>query len=172
MQKLAESSGTVAYEINNVVKLVRKPAQWTSTFLYVSWLITVITIANAILPFVLDPKTEMKSAAYVLSGIALLFFTISLAVGFYRNKINAIPLSQLETICIFDFNTGKLLDSQGVAIADIRDVKIRRAMQITSSSPSLSIVADRTKIKLVKGNPFSGGISAIERVLLNRGIEK
>lgn len=47
MNKLAVSSGTVVYELNNQIVVARKPARWTTTFIYVTGLITLLAIVNA-----------------------------------------------------------------------------------------------------------------------------
>lgn len=173
MKKLAESSGTVAFEHNNVVTLARKPAQWTSTFLFVSGLVAFITIANGILQFFIGSTNgQVRIFAFVLSGVGLLVLFLFIVVLRFRRKINAKPLDQLKIICAFDFNSGKLRDNKLQVVANISESRLKRSMQVTSSSPLLRIASPETSIILVRGNPFSGGISAVEKLLLSRGIRK
>lgn len=114
----------------------------------------------------------MHIPSFILMGIGFLFLGISIYVARYKKKLNALPLDQLETICAFDFNTGKLLDNTHRVVADLSQVTLRRAMQLSSSSPSLVLNIPGGSIKLVKGNPFSGGVSAVENLLIARGIKK
>lgn len=173
MDKLAESSGIVAFEQNHVLTLARKPAQWTTTFLFVSGLIAFITCVNGVVQFVInDGNSPNRIPSFILMGIGFLFLGIFIYVIRYKKKVNAIPLEQLAPVCAFDFNTGKLLDGTRRVVADLSQVTLRRAMQLSSSSPSLVLNTPGGSIKLVKGNPFSGGISAIENLLIARGIKK
>jgi hypothetical protein len=57
MIKLAASSGTVIYENDNKLYIAKKPAQWTSTFLFVTGLLAFILLANGVLQlFVFEMK--------------------------------------------------------------------------------------------------------------------
>ncbi len=170
MQKLAESSGTVAFEHNNVVTLARKPAQWTTTFLFVTGLITLITCANGVIQMIIHRGNLLPSI--ILMAIGFLFMGISIYVARYRKKINAKPFDQLQAICAFDFNSGVLLDARLQPIASLHEVHIKRALQLASSSSALVVVSPLGSMTLVKGSPFSGGVSAVENALVSRGIRK
>lgn len=172
MQKIAEASGTVVYDKNNVVFVARKPAQWTTTFLFVSVLLTFITCINGVVQLVLNrAHSSMWIPGLILIGIGFLFLGISIVVARYRKKINALAFDQLETICAFDLNAGKLLGSTGLALADLSQVNLRRKMQLTSSSRSLVLNFPGGSILLAKGSPFAGGVGAVEQALLGRGIK-
>jgi len=102
----------------------------------------------------------------------LVFIIIFWRVRLYQKKISATPADQLETICTFDFDSNNLLDSRQNILTPINQAYITRKMQITSSSPELLLCWNGGSVGIVKGNPFSGGIASIEKVLLSKGIKK
>ena len=174
MIKLAESSGTVIYEAGNRLYISKKPAQWISTFLFVNGLLVFILLANGVLQLTLfkDQLTDSSTIGIILIGIAVLFALIFWRVRVYQKKVNATPLSTLKNICIFDFENNNLLDGQQNILTPINQVWLKRKMQIGSSSPELIIRWDGGSLSIVKGNPFSGGIASIEKVLLSKGLRK
>jgi hypothetical protein len=169
VKKLAVSSGTVVYELNNQIIVAQKPARWTTTFMFVSGLITLILLVNGALQILFHPGIAIS---ITLFGSGMLFLAITILVAKYRKKVNAIPWNELEVICRFDHGTGNVIDSQGQIIAELAEARLKRQMQLTSSSPALVLLAGSRKIKLVKGSPFSGGVSAVHKALVERGIRK
>jgi hypothetical protein len=169
VKKLAVSSGTVVYELDNKIIIARKPARWTTTFMFVSGLITLITLVNGALQILFHPGIAIS---ITLFGSGILFLVVTILIAKYRKKVNAIPWSELEVICKLDHGTGKVIDSQEQVIGELSEARLKRQMQLTSSSPALVLLAGSRKIKLVKGSPFSGGVSAVHKALLERGIKK
>ena len=173
MIKLAESSNIVAYETGNKLYISKRPATWTSVFLFVTGLLAVILLVNGILQlFMVKDATGSSRLGIILIVIAVLFIIVFWKVWLYRKKTNAIPLHQLQTICIFDFESNYLLDAQQNILTPIEQAWLTRKMQISSSSPELIIQWNGGSFNIVKGNPFSGGITGIERVLLSKGIRR
>lgn len=174
MIKLATSSGTVIYEDDNKLYLVKTPAQWTSTALSVIGLLTVIFLANGILQlFILNSQSCIaEPVGAILMGAGILFALIFWRVFSYRKKMNGKPVSELECICIIDLNSNNLLDAKQNILALLAEVTLQRKMQITSSSPSLLLYWHPNALKIVEGNPFSGGVEAVENVLIAKGIKR
>jgi hypothetical protein len=73
---------------------------------------------------------------------------------------------------IFDFENNNLLSGQQQVISPINKTYLTRKMQLTSSSPELLVCWNGGSLSLVKGNPFSGGIGDIEKVLVAKGVRK
>lgn len=174
MKKLATSSGTVIYEDNNKLYLVKKPAQWTSTALFVIGLLAIITLVNGILQlFVLNSQSRIaEPVGAILMGAGILFAFIFWRVHSYRKKINNKPVSELECMCIIDLNNNNLLDAKQNILAPLAEVILKRKMQITSSSASLLLSWHTSALKIVEGNPFSGSVEAVENVLIAKGIKR
>ena len=173
MIKLAESSNIVAYETGNKLYISKRPATWTSVFLFVTGLLAVILLVNGILQlFMAKDATGSSRLGIIFILIAVLCIIIFWKVWLYRKKVNAIPLHQLQTICIFDFESNYLLDAQQNILTPIEQAWFTRKMQISSSSPELIMQWNGGSFNIVKGNPFSGGITGIERVLLSKGVRK
>lgn len=174
MIKLAASSGTVIYEDSNKLYICKKPATWTSVFLFVTGLLTLIMLVNGVLQLVSFGTDSIGSSkiGIVLIGIAVFFAIVFWRVRLYQKKVNATPLQQLKNICIFDFDSNHLLDGQQKILTPINQVWLIRKMQLTSSSPELLVCWNGGSISIIKGNPFSGGIAEIEKILLSKGIRR
>ncbi len=174
MIKLAASSGTVIYESNNKLYITKKPAQWTTTFLFVTGLLTFILFSNGLLQlFVFDMQPDIApTLGIILNGLGILFGVIFWRVTVYRKKINTIPVNELKCICIIDLISNNLLDGNKNLLAPLEDVQLQRKMQITSSSPQLVLQWNKNILTLVEGNPFSGGIAAVEKALILKGIKR
>lgn len=174
MIKLAESSGTVIYENENKLYITKKPAQWTATLLFVTGLLAFILLVNGFLQlFVFEMQPHIaQPLGIILLALGVLFALIFWRITAYRKKLNAIPVNELKCICIIDLTANNLLDGQQNLLAPLEDVQLVRKMQITSSSPQLVLQWNKNSLTLVEGNPFSGGIAAVEKVLLVKGIKR
>lgn len=174
MIKLAESSGTVIYESENKLYITKKPAQWTTTFLFVTGLLAFILLSNGVLQlfvFKMQPNIP-QTLGIILTALGILFSIIFQRIIAYRKKLNAIPFNELKCICIIDLNSNNLLDGQQNLLVPLKDVQLLRKMQITSSSPKLVLQWNKNSLTLVEGNPFSGGIAAVEKALILKGIKR
>lgn len=174
MIKLAASSGTVIYENDNKLYITKKPAQWTSTFLFVTGLLAFILLANGLLQlFVSKMYTpDAPNLGIILLALGILFALIFWRIITYRKKINAIPVNELKSICIIDLAANNLLDGQQNVLAPLDEVILTRKMQFTSSSPELVLKWNKNTLTLVQGNPFSGGIAAVENILISKGLKR
>ena len=168
MKKLAESSGVAAYEVGNKLYLSRRPAQWTTVFVFVAGLLTLITLVNGIIQ--LMAPSSSSNLGLILTGAALIFGLIFWKVWMYHKKIKALPLNELKNICVLDFGSNTLFDNQQNALAPINMIWMAHKMQIGSSSPELLIRWDGGYISVVKGNPFAGSIENIKSALISKGI--
>ncbi len=173
MIKLAASSGTVIYEDQLKLYITKKPAQWTSTFLFVTGLLAFILLTNGLLQlFVFEMKIpDAPNLGLILLGLGVLFAVIFWRVFAYRKKVNAKPVTELKCICIIDLNNNTLLDGQQNILASLDQVILTRKMQLTSSSKQLVLQWNKNSLTIVEGNPFSGGIDAVEEVLISKGIK-
>ena len=163
MKNVAESSGTVIFEHEGKLYIVRKPSQWTSTALFVTGLLTFIFLANGILQLFLFNKgsDKLSAAGIILSAAGVLFAFISWRIIALRKKINSLPPEKFKSICVIDLGSDNLLDENEKVLTSLSSLSIKRKMQVGSSSPKLVLCWDKKTLNLVKGNPFSGGISAV-----------
>jgi hypothetical protein len=173
MIKLAASSGTVIYEAGNKLYICKRPATWTSVFLFVTGLLAFILLVNGVLQLVVFKDQAGSSKIGIILILIAVFFTIVFwRVRVYQKKVSAIPLHELKITGIFDFESNNLLDGEQNILTPIDQVWLLRKMQVGSSSPELLIRWNGGSLSIVKGNPFSGGIAGIEKVLLSRGIRR
>lgn len=174
MTKLVDSAGIVLYEVGPKLFICKRPGQWTGTFLFVTGLLAFILVANGVLQLLVFKNEDTGSTrlGIILLAIGSVVSLVFWRVRLYDKKIRAIPLNELKKIALLDFENNNLLDEQLQVITPLKQAWLQRKMQISSSSPELVISWDRGSLSIVKGNPFSGGIAGIEKVLVSKGIRK
>jgi hypothetical protein len=168
MAILTQSSGTVISQSGDKLYISKRPAQWTSTVVFVTGLIAFILWANSVIQIA---STSYKTGI-ILLAVAAPFYFVFWRVRVYRKKINTIPPQELTHIAIIDLENNNLLDGQQNILSPLNQAWLHRKMQITSSSPELIMSWNGGSLSIVKGNPFSGGMAKIEQVLLTKGIRK
>lgn len=173
MKKIAASSGIALYEEGNKIYVTKNGSGAGGTILFVTGLLAFILFANGVLQLtVLKNQVQEAYLGYALVGLGVVFTFIFWKVRAYQKKTKAAPPETLQHVCIFDFETNNLLTGQQQIIAPISQVYLTRKMQLTSSSPELLVCWSGGSLSLVKGNPFSGGIGDIEKVLVAKGVRK
>lgn len=113
-----------------------------------------------------------KNVGLILFAVGMFIVIIFWRILLYRKKVNDIPVTDLETICIFDFVNDNLLDGLQNILSPLSEVYLQRKMQLTSSSPQLIVTWRSGTLSIVKGNPFSGGIDSVEKTLMAKGLKK
>jgi len=111
--------------------------------------------------------------AFIPLAVALvcgsIFVRVVRAVGNRRSK----PLGESRIVAVFDLADGVLRDASEAPLAPLEQVRVQRKMQLTSSSPMLVArfgAHGQHEIVLARGNPFAGGLGAIEPALRERGV--
>ena len=171
MRNVAESSGTVIFEREGKFFIAQRRARWINTALFVFGLLTVVFLINGILQLFVF-AAEMKTAGMILFAVGTVFLFFFILLLRFRKKTRTLSPETLPFLCILDFNSGNLLDAFEKVLAPLSSVTIKRKMQIGSSSPKLVLSWDKKSLTIVKGNPFSGGVSAVETVLITKGISR
>lgn len=172
MKLLASSSGTALYENNNTLYLVKRPAQWTITFLFVTGLLALLLLANGCIQlFLVDTAHGAQTIGAILLAAGILFALISRRTWVFRKKQNAKPVAELKAICSIDLNNNNLLDDEQNILASLNAVHMSRSRQLASSAAKLQLVWKTGNLTIVEGNPFSGGVEAIEKALILKGIK-
>jgi len=173
MTKLTASSGTVIHEEGNKLYISKSRASWTSTFLFVTGLLAFILLANGVLQLTaFKDQFGSSKIGIILILLAVVFIFIFWRISIYHKKARTTPQNELLTIAIADFEHNILLDGQQNILTPLDQAYLIRKMQLTSSSPELIIQWPRGSLSIVKGNPFSGGIAGIEKLLMSKGIRK
>lgn len=172
MIKLAESSGTIIYDSGNKLFISKKPAQWTTTGLFVTGLLSFIFIVNGVLQLFVFKNAHgpIYPIGIILSIVGIVFALVFWRILAYRKKINALSFEKLKNICVIDFTNNNLLDSNNNILSSLDTVTMKRKMQLASSSPKLILNWNKKSLVLVKGSPFSGGVTAVENALISKGI--
>jgi len=80
------------------------------------------------------------------------------------------PLDRRRVVAIVDIPGGRLLDGSERPLASLSEVRFGRALQLTSSAPSLAARWSGGRRIIAQGNFFAGGNAALEAVLRERGL--
>ena len=83
------------------------------------------------------------------------------------------PLKNQRITAILDLEKNELLNGKNELIAPLSQVDIKKAMQVTSSSPSLvAVIKGKKTLTLVKGNALTGGSHQVFSYLKEKGLLK
>lgn len=173
MEKVASASGCVLWKENNKIYAIRTGSAGISVAVFVFLLLAFIFSANGILwaVFAYTGKADSKipGLIFLLAGIVFTFFTFGL-IKSKRKSNNRLPDSE-NCICVFDLSKRKIYDGNEKEIGSFSNSSLERKFQMTSSSKKLVLVCSGKEIDLAKGNPFDGGIYAVEDYLKGIGIK-
>ena len=171
-QVLAQASGVKVVAIGRRVILARTDTGPYAIAAFVLGLLTAnFGIGGIALLAVTVGEPGFPTVGIVLASIgAITAFALVQVIKHIRAQ-KAKPLDQLPVLVTFDLADGVLLDSAGASLAPLGQVKVGRAFQLASSSPALIARFPGGSLKLVKGNPFAGGVRGIEAALRGRGIQ-
>ena len=143
--------------------IVDRGTGWTHTTRFVLGVLTVICGANTI---IMGAMAELRSVAFVLGPLAVLFAAGFIAVGRHRSQRATTAGERIATI---DLERG-LLDDSGEVVAPVSALSLHRTFQMTSSSKALELRWPRGALEIARGNPFADDVSALERALQQQGI--
>lgn len=105
-----------------------------------------------------------------LAGVALLAIGVAAGVATFftaksiRNR-RLRPLTSFTPVAVFDRAHRLYRDGAGQIIAPLDQVRFERRMQMASSSAKLVAVTHAGAYVLKRGNPFGGGVGALDQVL-------
>ncbi len=166
---LAEQGGLVVAEQGPVVLVIDRgngPLQITAFVLLVITLVFggfgVVSVIYAAAGSAAMPPVAIGAALLgvgIVAGAAM--FVIVKRIRDQRRR----PLRSFTPVAVFDRARRVYCDARGQVIAPLDQVRFERRMQLTSSSPKLVAVTPRGTHLLKSGNPFGGGIGAMDQVL-------
>jgi len=173
MEKVAASSGCVLWKDNGKIYAIRTSSESLSIVIFVFLLLTVILIANGILftIFGATGKAESILPGLIITGAGIIFLFLSLKLIQSKRKSNNRLPEQGNCICVFDEKNKKIVDENNFEIESFSNSTLERKFQLSSSSKKLVLVCGKKEILLAKGNPFDGGIYAVEDYLMGIGIK-
>lgn len=166
---IAQRGGLVVAERGPEVLVIDRGNGASETTAFVLAVVTLVFGGFGIVAVVLANTGAMSQQA-VLLGAGLLAIGIVAAVGTLltvksiRERRRS-PLNTFVPVAVFDRAQRMYCDGNGAAIAPLDQVHFERQMQLTSSSPRLVAVTPYGERVLKRGNPFGGGIGALDQVL-------
>jgi len=172
---LAESSGVAIIERGALLYIIDRGTRGLYTAGFVGGLIAVIVGITGLVQLVL---VVMGAGGILPLGAIALTIGALAGMGLWRvvvtiRKRRALPLEQLTALAIVDRQQGILCNPAGQPLAPLASVSLSRKMQLASSSPVLQLSWPGGALCVVRGNPFAGGIDAVEaglrQVLGQRG---
>lgn len=166
---LAEQGGLVVAEQGPVVLVIDRgngPLQITAFVLLVITLVFggfgIVSVIYAAAGSTAMPPAAIGAALLgvgIAAGAAM--FVIVKRIRDQRRR----PLHSYTPVAVFDRARRVYCDASGQVIAPLEDVRFERRMQLTSSSPKLVAATPGGTYVLKGGNPFGGGIGAMDQVL-------
>lgn len=157
---VAESSGIAVVQQDGTLWVVDRKTGWVSTAIFVTGLNAGIGLLGGFSLLFTVGWAGLFPMLFGVVGVAGL-----LAILRWKRSREAAPLESLTVLCAVDPSRRAITDASGQPIASFDQVELKRAFQVTSSSPALELHHPGGKILLVRGNPFGGGIEDVEEVL-------
>jgi hypothetical protein len=138
---------------------------WT---VFVPGLLAFIVAANALLQLVAGNGV----AAAVIAAVAVVSALVLRLALRRRRLARAKPLASADAVVQLDLAGRVLLDGDGRALAALDQVRIEKAMQMTSSARALTVVWPGNRRVVYRGDPLTrnGSIHVPAAVLAARGV--
>lgn len=108
---------------------------------------------------------DSPKAGIILTAFGAGFIFMSVKLIKTRKKINNRLPDMNHSLCIFDTGNRKIYDRFEKETGNFSQARLERKFQMTSSSKKLVLVCNGEEITLAKGNPFDGGVDAVENYL-------
>jgi hypothetical protein len=143
------------FEDGNKILFVNYGTDKFTIFNFVAGLLFVIFGVNGALQ--ISANQNAATILLILSGVCLL--GLFAGVKAYKKAKNK-AFKALTLTGVIDLGSGNLLNGENKVLAPLSKVEFGKALQVTSSSPS--IVAkwpNGGRLVLLRGNPFTGGSS-------------
>jgi hypothetical protein len=165
---LAEASGIVVAEQGPLVVVVDRGTGAWATLTFTLGVVALVVggfgaITLSMTAAGADTIAWPVSVGFLLAGIAVGGCTVVAALRIRRAR--SAPLTSYRPVAVFDRDQRVFVDETGVAVAALEDVRVRRELQLTSSSPKLVVVMPHGTRVIARGNPFQGGLGDLDAVL-------
>jgi hypothetical protein len=163
---IIDKGGNAIYERENQIILMDRKIGGSITLCFVLSLLTIIPAVNALI---------FMSTNFVL-GISLLSFSALCGFFTYRifsriKKLKAAGPDEKTILVIIDVEQNLLLDAKGQKLAPMNEVLISKSLNITSSSPSISIKWNKGQSKIIlKFNGLTGGTNQFVSYFKEKGL--
>lgn len=163
-QLIAKASGTRIYKVNESISIRKEPLPSLNIAIFVFALLTFIPTINGI---IFSLNKDLNSV-----GMIILFFGIIMGSALFvlvkkRIQINHLPYHSLKIICEFNPETSYIVDHENRKIGKLNEFRLKKSMQLSSSSKKLLLTSGDKSVLIAKGNPFAGGIEPLHRALSN-----
>jgi hypothetical protein len=173
MRELASASGTAFFQDAQRLVVAKRGGSGFPVAIFVCGLFAFIFGVNGLAQLGLAVNgggSVLLGVIFGAVGAAGLGAVMGLVAAWRR--LGRRPPEALPKICVLDFATGTLENGSGRPLAPLSHVRWGKAMQLTSSSPSLVLHYPGGRLQLAKGNAFAGGIAPLEDVLSQWGIPR
>jgi membrane protein implicated in regulation of membrane protease activity len=123
---------------------------------------TLVVVGFGLVALVAGMPSRAVGAAFVAVGLLFAAVTVVVVRKILRRRSQ--PLQECRPVAVIDRKLG-IFSYCGGAVVALDQVRFARKFQLGSSSPKLvAVTPGGTKI-LKRGNPFDGGIGAVDQLL-------
>jgi hypothetical protein len=169
--QLAVSSGVALRQHGQNVRFVELDTGWIPVTTFVLLLLTLVLGVNGIAQLWLGVTGDGQLS---ILGVVMLLVAVGFGYGALRcvrlrRKRERLPSSVLRSLAELDRQAGVLRDGAGRVLAPLARIHFEKRFQLGSSSRRLVVCWPEGQRDLVNGNPFAGGLWAIESELTRLG---
>lgn len=166
---LVEQGGLVIAEDGPNVLVIDRGSGPSQILAFVLLVITLVVGGFGIVSTIMAVSGAASTVPLAVSAGFLAAGTVTGAGVFFvvrsLRRTRSAPLSTFAPVAVFDRQRRIYLDGSGRLVAPLDQVRFERRMQLGSSSPKLVAVTPAGTHDLKRGNPFGGGIGALDAVL-------
>jgi hypothetical protein len=169
--QLAVSSGVGLRQEGELLHFVRLGTRAWVLAAFVLGLLALILLLNGLVQVALafSGGNGQPLAGGVMAGVGGIVALAATRCWGLKRAHEALPTSALRKLATLDLGNQTLLDGKGRVLARLSDVRFERRFQVTSSSRRLVVCWPEGELPLVNGDPFAGGLWAIQSALESRG---
>jgi hypothetical protein len=169
--QLAVSSGVALRQEGERLHFVALGTGWVPVAAFVLGLLGFILSVNGLvqMALALTAKGELLILGVILTTLGLAFAYGAVLCLKAKTARERLPTTALQTLAMLDLADSLLRDGLGRPLAQLSEIHFEKRFQFASSSRRLVVRWARGELDLVKGDPFGGGLWAIESELVRRG---
>lgn len=159
---LIDTGGLLVTDDGRRVLVIDRRTGGLTTVAFVLGVLTLVVGGFGLVALVAGTLSPTVGAIFLAVGVGLAVATF-LVVRTIRSRRKQ-PLNRCRPVAVIDRKLG-LFSYRGGALVQLDQVQFARKLQIGSSSPKLVAATPGGTLVLKRGNPFDGGIGAVDELL-------
>lgn len=159
---LVDTGGLVVTDDGRRVLVIDRGTGGLAILAFVLGVLTLAVGGFGLVALIAAAPSRALGACFVAVGVVLAAATFLVVRRIRRHR--ARPLHECRPVAVLDRKL-ELFSYRGGALVQLDQVRFARKFQIGSSSPKLVAVTTGGTRVLKRGNPFDGGVGAVDELL-------